>query len=71
MQNITVTALAAGAGDDDPIRALNAIADLRREVDRLESVAVRRSRNAGASWQLIAQALGVSKQAVHKKFGKR
>ena len=33
--------------------------------------AVRRARNANASWQLIALALGVSRQAVHKKYGRR
>ncbi|MDQ1551428.1 MAG: hypothetical protein QOD50_850, partial [Actinomycetota bacterium] len=43
---------------------------LRKEVDRVEAVAVRRARNANASWQLIALALGVSKQAVHKKYGR-
>ncbi len=39
-------------------------------VDRAEAVAVRRARAAGASWQLIALALEVSKQAVHKKYGR-
>jgi biotin operon repressor len=32
---------------------------------------VRRARNRGYSWQLIALALGVSRQAVHKKYGRR
>jgi len=62
--------LAAEAGDDDPIAALRAIEKLRRELDRVELVAVRRARNANASWQLIALALGVSRQAVHKKYGR-
>ena len=48
-----------------------AIARMRRELDQLEGVAVRRARNANATWQLIALALGVSKQAVHKKYGRR
>jgi hypothetical protein len=65
-----LTALAAAADSDDPIKALNAIAQMRREVDRVEAVAVRRARNANASWQLIALALHVSKQAVHKKYGR-
>ncbi|HTL40408.1 MAG TPA: hypothetical protein VL294_02915 [Pseudolysinimonas sp.] len=63
--------LAASAGSDDPIEALRAIDRLRRELDRVEAVAVRRARNANASWQLIALALGVSRQAVHKKYGRR
>jgi len=62
--------LAASAGSDDPIEALNAIAGLRKELDRVEAVTVRAARNRGASWQLIALALGVTKQAVHKKHGR-
>ena len=67
----TIHTLAAEAGSDDPIEALRAIDRLRRELDRVEAVAVRRARNANASWQLIALALGVSRQAVHKKYGRR
>jgi hypothetical protein len=70
MDHVTIHTLAAGADSDDPIQALNAIAKLRKELDRVEAVAVRRARNANASWQLIALALGVSKQAVHKKYGR-
>ena len=66
-----VHTLAAAAGDDDPIVALRAVAKLRSELDRVEAVAVRRARNANASWQLIALALGVSRQAVHKRYGRR
>jgi DNA invertase Pin-like site-specific DNA recombinase len=66
-----VHTLADDAGSDDPIVSLRAVAGLRRELDRVEAVAVRRARNANASWQLIALALGVSRQAVHKKYGRR
>ncbi|HWU45135.1 MAG TPA: hypothetical protein VN133_00070 [Humibacter sp.] len=67
----TIRTLTGDAGSDDPIVALRAIAKLHRELDRIEAVAVRRARNANATWQLIAIALGVSKQAVHKKYGRR
>jgi DNA invertase Pin-like site-specific DNA recombinase len=70
MDHDTIHTLAADAGADDPIVALNAIAELHRELDRVEAVTVRSARNRGASWQLIALALGVSKQAVHKKYGR-
>ena len=67
------TAIAAADGDD-PYRALRELhrvrVELTRELDRAESLAVRRARAAGASWQLIALALEVSKQAVHKKYGR-
>lgn len=62
--------LAGEADSRDPIAALRAIATLRKELDRAEAIAVRRARNANAPWQLIALALGVSKQAVHKKYGR-
>ena len=67
----TIHALAAGAGSDDPYTSLRAISDLRRELDRAEAVVVRRARTSGYSWQLIALALGVTRQAVHKKYGRR
>jgi DNA invertase Pin-like site-specific DNA recombinase len=70
MDHISIHTLAASAGSDDPIEALQAIAGLRKELDRAEAVAARRAHNAGASWQLIAFALGVSRQAVHKKYGR-
>ena len=66
----TIHTLAGDAGSDDPIVALRAVAGLQRELDRIEAVTVRRARNAGASWQLIALCLGVSRQAVHKRYGK-
>jgi hypothetical protein len=66
-----ILATLLGAADsDDPIMALRAIAQMRKEIDRVEVLAVRRARNANASWQLIALALGISKQAVHKKYGR-
>jgi 23S rRNA maturation mini-RNase III len=70
MDATIIHTLAGEAGSDDPIQALTAIRKLRRELDRVEATAVRRARNANASWQLIALALDVSKQAVHKKYGR-
>ncbi|KQQ03936.1 MULTISPECIES: hypothetical protein [unclassified Rathayibacter] len=70
MNDGTIATLAGDAGADDPIAALRAIHSLRAELDRTEALAVRRARNANASWQLIALCLGVSRQAVHKKYGK-
>ncbi|KAB8194601.1 hypothetical protein FH608_015530 [Nonomuraea phyllanthi] len=59
------------AQDDDPVLALRATTLLRREIERLEAVQVRRARVAGLAWAQIADAIGVSKQAVHKKYGRR
>ncbi|MFH8620100.1 helix-turn-helix domain-containing protein [Streptomyces sp. NPDC017979] len=66
-----LTQLARRAGDDDPVAALAAVAEMRRELERQEAVLVRRARTQGASWAQIAESLGVSRQAVHKKHGGR
>lgn len=70
-EDTDMTALAARADDDDPLAALRALSGLRREVERREAVAVRRARLAGVPWVQIAGMLGVSKQAVHRKYGGR
>ncbi|WP_245612414.1 hypothetical protein [Actinotalea ferrariae] len=66
-----MSALVAQAEGEDPLRALRAVVALRREVDQREEVLVRRARNRGVSWAAIAMILGVSRQAVHKKYGGR
>jgi len=65
-----ILTLAGEAESDDPYAALRAITRLRAELDRAEATAVRRARNAGHSWQVIAMGLDVSKQAVHRKYGR-
>ncbi len=59
------------AGDENPLKALNAVSEMRRELDRYEATLVRKARNLSMGWQMIATALGVSRQAVHKKYGRR
>jgi biotin operon repressor len=44
------------------------VRSLRVLVDRLEALQVDRARGLGWSWQDIADRLGVSRQAVHKKY---
>jgi hypothetical protein len=60
--------LVDAAGDEDPRRALVGAAELRREAERVQSVAVRRARASGLSWAEIAASLQVSKQAAHRKY---
>ena len=63
--------LASAAADADPKTGLRAVRALRRLLDHLEETQVRRARALGWSWQEIADVLGVSRQAVHKKHGRR
>ncbi|MFW6693883.1 helix-turn-helix domain-containing protein [Streptomyces sp. MAR4 CNX-425] len=65
------TELAERAGGADPRDGLRAVAALRRLLEQLEAVQVRSARNQGWSWQEVAAELGVSRQAVHKKHGRR
>lgn len=51
--------------------ALAAVVALRRAADRLELAAVSHAIDDGWSWSQVARALGVTKQAVHKKHAKR
>jgi hypothetical protein len=56
---------------NDPEVALRGVASLRALLEAVEELQVRRARELGWSWQQIAALLGVSKQAVHQKYGKR
>jgi DNA-directed RNA polymerase specialized sigma24 family protein len=63
--------LTTAAAADDPHTGLRAVRALRRLLEHLEQAQVHRARELGWSWQEIADVLGVSRQAVHKKHGRR
>jgi hypothetical protein len=65
------TELAAAASSADPRVGLRAVVALRRLLETLETLQVDNARRHGWSWQEIAEALLVSKQAVHKKHAWR
>ncbi|KTE01487.1 hypothetical protein ATE68_10515 [Sphingopyxis sp. H038] len=52
----------------DPDEALAAVVALRRLADHIEREAVHSALHQGWSWSRIAQALGISKQAAHKRL---
>ena len=58
-------------GPQDPREGLEAVVALRRLLEALETAQVENAFLAGWSWASIAEVLGVSKQAVHKKHAKR
>lgn len=61
-----------GSGiSQDPATGLRAVAALGRLVERLEDLQVQNARDHGWSWADIAGAIGVSKQAVHRKHARR
>jgi transcriptional regulator with GAF, ATPase, and Fis domain len=52
---------------DEPGDALAAALALRELADRIERKAVRQAIEDGWTWAQIAEALGVTRQAAHKK----
>lgn len=53
---------------DQPADALAAVVALRRIADNLERRAVASALRDGWTWANIAEALGVSRQAAHKRL---
>jgi CRP-like cAMP-binding protein len=66
-----VLEIAEGATSNDPDVGLRAVAALRVLTERLEILQVQSARELGWSWQDIAERLGVTKQTVHRKYGRR
>ena len=52
---------------DNPEEALAAVVALRVVAEKLERKAVKKAIEQGWSWSQIAEALGVTKQAAHKR----
>jgi hypothetical protein len=71
MEAARLVGLVNAIDDDDPRVALAATAEAARQFERIQTGLVRRARAQGVAWVEIAAALGVSKQAVHKKYGGR
>ena len=56
---------------EDPAEALAAVVSLRRLADRLERASVQSAIAQGWSWAQVAEALGVTRQAAHKRHARR
>jgi hypothetical protein len=56
--------------ETDPAVSLRAVGALHRLAERLESASVAHARRQGWTWEQIGDALGMSRQSVHAKYGK-
>lgn len=66
------TRLAEVASDmTDPREGLRSVMSLRLLVESLEFRQVEAALRAGFSWGQVAELLGVTRQAVHKKYSNR
>lgn len=54
----------------DPTVGLRAVGALHRLAEQVEATQVGIARAQGWSWEQIGDALGVSRQSVHAKYGK-
>ncbi len=54
-----------------PADGLAAVLALRRLADLMEDTEVERAMREGWTWSQVAEALGVTRQAVHKKHAQR
>jgi len=65
-----VDEIAAAVASGDPALGLRAAVALRRLAERVEASQVAAARMQGWSWQQIGDALGITRQSVHVKYGK-
>jgi hypothetical protein len=61
--------VSAALPPDDPAVGLRAVGALHRLAEQVEAASVQLARERGWSWEQIGDALGVSKQSVHAKYG--
>jgi Homeodomain-like domain len=63
--------LAAALTTQDPVVGLRAVGALHRLAEQIEARSVHLARERGWTWEQIGDALGVSRQSVHAKYGKK
>jgi len=63
--------IASAIASGDPLLGLRAALALHRLAERVEADHVAAARRQGWSWQQIGDALGVTRQSVHAKYGRR
>ena len=63
--------LAGSRASDDPAVGLRAVGALHRLAEQVEATSVKHARDLGWSWEQIGDALGISRQSAHAKYGRR
>ncbi|HEY8620264.1 MAG TPA: hypothetical protein VIM01_09330 [Dermatophilaceae bacterium] len=63
--------LTANLGSDDPAVGLRAVGALHRLAEQVEATNVKLARDHGWSWEQVGDALGISRQSAHAKYGRR
>ncbi len=62
--------LSAALASRDPAIGFRAVLALRRLAEQVEAGQVAAARRQGWTWQQIGDALGITRQSVHTKYGK-
>jgi hypothetical protein len=62
--------LSTALASEDPATGFRSVLALRRLAERVEAAQVVAARGQGWSWQQIGDALGITRQSVHAKYGK-
>ncbi|MFG1703683.1 hypothetical protein ACFLIM_10855 [Nonomuraea sp. M3C6] len=65
-----VTELSERIRSGDPAMGLRAVGALHRLAEQVEAISVALAREQGWTWEQIGDALGMSRQSVHAKYGK-
>jgi Homeodomain-like domain len=63
--------LAEAASHRDPEVGLAAVAALPQMVEQLEALQVKAAREDGWTWERVADALGITRQSVDRKYASR
>jgi hypothetical protein len=67
---MNINEITEAIGAEDPAQGLRAALALRRIAERVEARQVVVARGQGWSWQQIGDALGITRQSVHAKYGR-
>ena len=71
MTRVSLEEALTAAEEQPPAEGLRIVAAVRAQLSALEALHVEKAIRAGWSWRQVAEQLGVTKQAAHKKHGRK